>query len=122
MPLMFALNKARTRRNNLKAISAIMVFQCNQMEVPVFRLISSSASSDTLLPFLMALSRDSPTGDLNPHQSSINLRILYDFEKRFKKMFRLSRNVFECILEALSPFLNEGMSRNHQQNVSASSK
>ena len=37
-------------------------------------------------------------------------------------MFRLSRKVFNTILEVLSPFLNDGMSRNHQQNVSASLK
>ena len=92
------------------------------MEVSVLRRISVHPSADHLLPYLFASFRESPTGDLDSLHSSINLRILYGTENRFKKMFRSSRKVFDTILEVLSPFLNDGMSRNHQQNVSASLK
>ena len=84
--------------------------------------LTAAQTADHLLPYLFASFRESPTGDLDPLHSSINLRIKYGTEKRFKKMFRLSRKVFNTILEVLSPFLNDGMSRNHQQNVSASLK
>ena len=120
LPLFFALHKARTRREKLKAVSAIMTFQFNRMEIPVFRRISIHSPADQLLPHLLAFLRESPTGDLDPLRSAINLRILYGSEKRFKKMFRLSRNVFNTVLDVLSPFLNDGMSRNHEQNVLAS--
>ena len=92
----------------------------NRMEIPVFCRISIHSPADQLLPHLLASLRESPTGDLDPLRSAINLRILYGNEKRFKKMFRLSRNVFNTVLDVLSPFLNDGMSRNHEQNVLAS--
>ena len=96
-PLFFALHKARTRREKLKAVSAIMTFQSHRMEVPVFRRISIHPSTERLLPYLLASLRESPKGDLDPLHQSINLTILYGTEKRFKKMFRLSSNFFECI-------------------------
>ena len=87
LPLIFALPQARTRREKLKAVSAIMTFQSHRMEVPVFLRISIHPSADDLLPYLFASFRESPTGDLDSLHSSINLRILYGTKKRFKKMF-----------------------------------
>ena len=127
LPLFFAQRKAKTRREKLKAVSAIMTFQFNWMEIPVFCRISTGIHppADQLLPHLLASSRESPTGDLDPLCSAINLRILYGTEKRFKKMFdclgglALFSTHFEtyCHLSWMSR-----KSRNHEQNVWASLK
>ena len=125
LPLIFALNKARTRRDQHNAVAAIMMFQFHQMPVPVFRHISISSHRNTLLEMLLLSTREGreiPSGDLDPLNSSINLRILKGKDKRFKQMFRLSRNVFNCLLHELVPFLDDGKSRNHRQNVPASLK
>ena len=84
------------------------------MEIPVFCRISTGIHppADQLLPHLLASSRESPTGDLDPLCSAINLRILYGTEKRFKKMFdclgglAMTRIVFNSLRDVLSPFLN----------------
>ena len=114
LPLFFAQRKAKTRREKLKAVSAIMTFQFNWMEIPVFCRISTGIHppADQLLPHLLASSRESPTGDLDPLCSAINLRILYGTEKRFKKMFdclgglAMTRIVFNSLRDVLSPLLN----------------
>ena len=111
LSLFVALHKARTRKEKFKAVCATMSFQSHQMEVPVFRSISIHPSHDPFIPHLLASLRQSPTGDLDPLHSAINLRILYRTEKRFKEMFRLSRNVFETVLNVLSPYLIDGVNR-----------
>jgi hypothetical protein len=40
-------------------------------------------------------------------------------DKRFKQMFKSSRNVFNSLLHELAPFLDDGKPRNHRQNVPA---
>ncbi len=40
-------------------------------------------------------------------------------EEQFRRMFRLSRYVFEAVLQELSPYLQDGNSRNNQENLSA---
>ncbi len=84
-----------------------------------FGRITSSASQDALMVQFLTSLRDEPTGVLDPHNSSINLRIRYGSEKEFKRMFRVSRNVFESILGELLPFLSDGKSLNPQKNTPA---
>jgi hypothetical protein len=50
--LIFALDKARTRRDHQKAVAAIMILQFHEMPVPVFRQISMSSLQNTLLEML----------------------------------------------------------------------
>jgi len=91
LPLIFALNKTRTRRDQHLAVAAIMMFQFYQMPVPVFRRISISSHRNTTLEMLLLSTREGreiPSGDLDPLNSSINLRILRGKDKRFKQMFR----------------------------------
>jgi len=89
--LIFALDKARTRRDHQKAVAAIMILQFHEMPVPVFRRISISSHRNTTLEMLLLSTREGreiPSGDLDPLNSSINLRILRGKDKRFKQMFR----------------------------------
>ena len=77
---------------------------------------------EQLLPHLLASWRESTTVDLDSLCSAINLWILYGTEKRFKKMVQLSSNIFNTVLDVLSPLLNEGMSCNHKHWAKCFSK
>ncbi len=76
-----------------------------------------SSDSDALAVHLLAMMRDEPSGVLDPHNSHLMRAIMKGKEKQFRRMFRLSRNVFEAVLEEISPFLLDGNSRNHKQNI-----
>jgi hypothetical protein len=76
--LIFALDKTRTRRDQHKALAAIVKFQFHEMPVPIFCQISMSPPQNTLFEMLILLTREareSPSGDLDPLNSLINFRI-----------------------------------------------
>ena len=56
------------------------------------------------------------------HITLTSCRILYAYEIQFRRMFRVSRNVFDSLLEDLSLHLSDGGSHNTEQNIPASLK
>ena len=86
------------------------------------RRMVRSADSDTLAVHLLAMLREEPSGALDPHNSTMLRIIMKGHEKEFRRMFRLSRNVFEAVFHEISPFLREGNSYNRQQNIPARMK
>jgi hypothetical protein len=89
--LIFALKKARTmtrRDQHHKAVAARMMYQFHEMPVPVFRRISISSHQNTapLLKMLLLSTREareSPSGDLDPLNSLIKLRISSHYRDTF---------------------------------------
>ena len=78
-----------------------------------------NTSDDSVVVHLLAALREDPTGVNDPHTSAIMKKIRKGNEIQFRQMFPVSRLVFEAVLAELSPFLNDGTSRNHQQNIPA---
>ena len=123
--LISILAKARTRRDRLKAIMVILTVLAQQqgrVNLAHMRRMARNASDDSLLVHLIAALREEPTGVNDPHNSDMMRRIKKGTEIQFRRMFRVSRLVFEAVLAELSPFLNNGASRNSQQNTPASLK
>jgi hypothetical protein len=63
--------------------------------------------------------RSTPSGINRPSVSPIKAMIDGGHETEFRRMFRLSRNVFEALVQDLSPWIKDGRSRNGRQNVEA---
>ena len=120
--LLSLLSKARTRRDRFKVLMVIMTVISQQNGRPILadiRRMDHSTSPDVLVFHLLASLREEPTGVNDPHNSDMIRRILWGNEKQFRRMFRLSRHVFEAVLAELSPYLTDSNSRNSQQNISA---
>ncbi len=80
-----------------------------------------NTSDDSVVVHLLAALREEPTGVNDPHTSEIIKKIRKGNEIQFRRMFRVSRLVFEAVhmLAELSPFLDDRASRKHQQNFPA---
>ena len=63
--------------------------------------------------------RSTPSEINRPSVSPIKAMIDGGHETEFRRMFRLSRNVFEALVQDLSPWIKDGRSRNGRQNVEA---
>lgn len=79
---------------------------------------------NAMLMHLMAWykQRTSPDGLYDQYESVIQLYIRKASPEKFRAAFRVSREIFEAILRAISPFIKDGKSRNSSQNVTASHK
>jgi hypothetical protein len=60
-----------------------------------------------------------PDGLFDGYESVIELYIRKANPEKFRAAFRVSRKIFEALLQALSPFIKDGKSRNSSQNVTA---
>jgi hypothetical protein len=125
MFLFSLLARARTRRDKLKVAMVIMTVPSHQQglgNIANFRqimMVRRVPPDDALAVHLLASLRENPTGVNDPHNSDIIRRIIYGNEVQFRRMFRVSRCVFEAVLGEISQFLTDSSSRNSQQNVSA---
>jgi hypothetical protein len=105
--LLSLLSKARTRRDRFKVLMVIMTVISQQNGRPILadiRRMDHSTSPDVLVFHLLASLREEPTGVNDPHNSDMIRRILWGNEKQFRRMFRLSRHVFEAVLAELVRF------------------
>jgi hypothetical protein len=66
--------------------------------------------------------RSTPSGINRPSVSPIKAIIDGGHETEFRRMFRLSRNVFEALVQDLSPWIKDGRSRDGRQNVESRAK
>ena len=66
---------------------------------------------------LMFNIREDPSGANNPNSSAIQSMIETGYDREFKKIFRLSRPVFEALVNDLSEFMKDGRSWNTRQIV-----
>ena len=121
---MSLLAKAQTRREQMKVAMVIMTVMLHQQvhhanafnSVNIRRMMRSS-DSDALVVHLLATMREQPSGALDPHNCHLLRIIMRGHEIEFRRMFRLSRNVFEAVFHEISPFLRDGNSRNKKQNI-----
>jgi hypothetical protein len=60
-----------------------------------------------------------PDGVFECYESVIKLYIHKANPEKFRAAFRVSREIFEALLRALSPFIKDEKSRNSIQNVTA---
>jgi hypothetical protein len=63
--------------------------------------------------------RATPDGLFEGYESLIELYIRKANPDKFRAAFRVSREIFDALLRALSPFITDGKSRNSLQNVTA---
>ena len=120
--LISLLSKARTRRDKLKVAMVIMTVIAQQnghANAANLCRMARRTSSDALVVHLLACLREEPTGVNDPHNSDLIRKIVWGNEKQFRRMFRVSRYVFEAVLAEISPYLTDSNSRNSQQNISA---
>ena len=102
--LISILAKARTRRDRLKAIMVILTVcaqQQGRVNLAHLRRMARHTSDDALLVHLIAALREEPTGVNDPHNSDLMRRIKKGSEIQFRRMFRVSRLVFEAVLAEL---------------------
>ena len=64
-------------------------------------------------------SKEQPCGINRPSISPINSMIDGGHETEFRRMFHVSQQVFEALVQDLSPWITDGRSRNGCQNVEA---
>jgi hypothetical protein len=119
----FLLRTARSRHDRMKAIAVLITLLALDETSSYGRHITARDDTVAVL-FLSAMRerRSNPTG-VHDHRISHIMRVLtYGNAIQFKQMFRVSRIVFNAILEELHPFLMQGRSPNRRQNVSAELK
>jgi hypothetical protein len=63
--------------------------------------------------------RTIPDGLYEDHESLIELLIRKANPDKFRAAFRVSREIFDALVRALSPFITDGKSKNSAQNVTA---
>ena len=120
--LISLLSKARTRRDKFKLAMVNMTVIAQQnghANAANLRRMARTTSSDDLVVHLLTCLREEPTRVNDPHNYDMSRKILWGNEKQFRRMFRLSRDVFETVLAETWPYLTDSNSRNSEQNISA---
>ncbi len=120
--LFFLLARARTRRDKLKVamvITTVLSYHQEHANIANLRRMVSrlrtTSLDDTFVVHLLAALGEELTGVNDQHNSEIIRRIMKGNKNQFRRMFWLSRCVFEAVLGELPPYPRDSNSCNSQQ-------
>ena len=116
------MSRTTSRQDRLKLCMTILAIMSLVHQEEHFRRMIRDGDSRNMQHFLLMNMRSDPSGVSHPHHCEIIITIENGTEEEFRGMFRVSRPVFSALLTDLGPYLRDGRSRNHKQNVSAELK